>query len=80
MHTPRRKQAYQDKMSQCNLSYIILQKHLQRLVDQDLVTVVVGEFDKRTKKYYHITQKGVRIVQYANMPEFNKAITLARTA
>lgn len=64
-------------MYDCNLSWNILQEILQRLLKQELIIVASEGNDKRSKSNYYLTDKGMRMVQYLNAPEFSKAIRLA---
>jgi predicted transcriptional regulator len=52
-----------------NLSWKPLQQILKSLVHQDLITeCAIDDDDKRTKKAYQLTEKGVNVLKY-----FNKA-------
>ena len=52
-----------------NLSWKPLQQILQSLVHQELIVeCAVDDVDKRTKKAYELTEKGINVLRY-----FNKA-------
>jgi predicted transcriptional regulator len=58
-----------------NLSWKPLQQILNSLVNQELIVEVTAESgDKRTKKAYNLTEKGMNVLRY-----FNKAKELVES-
>ena len=51
-------------MYAANLSWKPTQRILDNMVDQELLDVTVERSDKRKKKRYRITEKGVNVIEY----------------